>query len=449
MDPTQSADAPDSGADDLTGLDAEVVRICRELIQIDTSNYGGRPDAANERPAADYVMGLLQEVGYEPQLLESAPGRASVILRIEGQNRDLPALVVHGHLDVVPAEAKDWSVDPFGAEMRDGMIWGRGAVDMKDMDAMILTTVRDLARTGTKPQRDLVIAFFADEEAGGVYGAQWIVEHHPELFDGATEAISEVGGFSTDISGTRTYLIQTAEKGLAWTKLTAHGTAGHGSGINPDNAVTNLAAAVTRIGQHEWGRSYRDSTRALFEGIARISGTDFDPGDPEPQLKSLGHTAKWVRSSLSGSINPTVLQAGYKDNVIPSAAEARIDIRTLPGEHEETLAKVRELAGDKVEVDFTHQLISLEAPSDTPLVHTMGRLLDEEDPGCEVLPYMLAAGTDNKAMYTLGIQGYGFVPLRLPEELDFTGLFHGVDERVPIDALLFGRKVLARLMAEY
>jgi acetylornithine deacetylase/succinyl-diaminopimelate desuccinylase-like protein len=357
--------------------------------------------------------------------------------------------VVHGHLDVVPAAAEDWSVDPFAAQVKDGMIWGRGAVDMKDMDAMILTNVRELARTGRKPKRDLIIAFFADEEAGGTYGAQWVVEHHPELFEGAGEAISEVGGFSTDIAGTRTYLIQTAEKGVAWTRLTAQGTAGHGSSIHPDNAVTHLAAAVTRIGQHDWERSYRDSTRALFEGIARISGTDFNPEDPEPQLQALGHTAKWVRSSLQGSINPTVLKAGYKDNVIPSTAEARIDIRTLPGEHDETLAKIKELAGDKVDVDFAHELISLEADADTPLVHTMGRLLSEEDPGCEVLPYMLAAGTDNKAMHTLGIQGYGFVPLRLPEDLDFTGLFHGVDERVPIEALLFGRKVLARLMSEY
>lgn len=448
MEPTSESSMDDS-IKDLTGLDAEVVSICRDLIRFDTSNFGGRPDAANERPAADYVMASLQEVGYDPVLHESAPGRANVIVRIEGEDRTLPALVVHGHLDVVPAEAADWSVDPFGAEVRDGMIWGRGAVDMKDMDAMILTNIRELARSGIKPRRDLIVAFFADEEAGGTYGAQWVVKNHPELFDGAEEAISEVGGFSTDIAGTRTYLIQTAEKGVAWTKLTAKGTAGHGSAINPDNAVTHLAAAVTRIGEQEWPRSYRDSTTALFEGVARISGTTFDPNDPEPQLEALGHTAKWVRSSLSGSVNPTVLNAGYKDNVIPSTAEARMDIRTLPGVHEETLDLIRDLAGEKVDVDYHHQLISLEAPSDTPLVHTMGDLLSQEDPGCEVLPYMLAAGTDNKAMYELGIRGYGFVPLRLPDDLDFTGLFHGVDERVPVSALLFGRRVLYRLLTEY
>jgi acetylornithine deacetylase/succinyl-diaminopimelate desuccinylase-like protein len=447
MEPT--AENPNQPVETLTGLDAEVVSICRHLIRFDTSNFGGRPDAANERPAADYVVESLREVGYEPVLLESAPGRANVIVRIPGQDRSLPALVVHGHLDVVPAQAEDWSVDPFAAEVRDGMIWGRGAVDMKDMDAMILTNVRELARSGTKPRRDLIVAFFADEEAGGTYGAQWVVKNHPELFEGAAEAISEVGGFSTDIAGTRTYLIQTAEKGVAWTTLTARGAAGHGSAIHPDNAVTHLATAVTRIGEHEWPRSYRDSTTALFQGVARISGTEFDPDDPEPQLQALGHTAKWVRSSLSGSVNPTVLQAGYKDNVIPSTAEARMDIRTLPGVHDETLNLIRDLAGEKVDVNYHHELISLEAPSDTDLVHTMESLLAEEDAGCEVLPYMLAAGTDNKAMHELGIRGYGFVPLRLPADLDFTGLFHGVDERVPVDALLFGRQVLYRLLTEY
>lgn len=433
----------------LTGLDAEVVQICRDLIRIDTTNFGRRPDAANERPAADFVIGLLREVGLEPDLYESAPGRANVVVRIPGEDRQLPALVVHGHLDVVPADAADWQVDPFAAEIRDGMIWGRGAVDMKDMDAMILTAVREMVRTGTKPRRDLIVVFFADEEAGGVYGGQWMVSEHPEVFAGAGEAISEVGGFSTDITGTRTYLIQTAEKGLAWTGLTANGTAGHGSGINPDNAVTHLAAAVTRIGQHDWGRSYRESTRALFEGVARISGTDFDEQDPSAQLEALGSTAKWVSSSLSASVNPTVLNAGYKDNVIPSTAEARLDIRTLPGEHQQTLDTIRELAGEHVDVDFSQELTSVESPADTPLVQTMTSILGEEDPGCEVLPYMLAAGTDNKSLSALGIVGYGFAPLRLPADLDFTGLFHGVDERVPIDALLFGRRVLSRLLQEY
>ena len=430
-------------------LDEEVVRICRELIRIDTTNKGSYPDAANERPAADLVVELLREVGLEPQLYESEPGRANVVVRIPGSDPQLPALVVHGHLDVVPAQAEDWSVDPFGAELRDGMIWGRGAVDMKDMDAMILTSVRDMVRSGRSPRRDLIVVFFADEEAGGVYGSQWMVAEHPEVFEGATEAISEVGGFSTEIAGTRAYLVQTAEKGLAWTGLTARGAAGHGSGIHPDNAVTHLAGAVSRIGSHPWERGYRDVTRTLMEEVARISGTTFDPEDPTPQLEALGHASKWVASSLQASVNPTVLQAGYKDNVIPSVATARIDIRTLPGEQESTLETIRELAGEHVDVEVSHQLSSVESATDTELVAAMGDALRAEDPGAEVLPYMLAAGTDNKALLALGIHGYGFAPLRLPADLDFTGLFHGVDERVPVDALTFGRRVLARLLESY
>lgn len=438
-----------TGNTDSLDLDAEVVRICRELIRFDTSNCGGAADSANERPAADYVMGLLQEVGLEPELFESAPGRANVVVRIPGQDRSLPALVVHGHLDVVPALAEDWSVDPFAGELREGMIWGRGAVDMKDMDAMILTAIRDLVRRGEQPRRDLIVAFFADEEAGGRYGAQWLVSEHPELFAGAGEAISEVGGFSTEVDGTRAYLVQTAEKGMAWTGLTAHGKAGHGSQINPENPVARLAQAITRITEHPWGISYRESTTELLQGVAGMSGTAFDPQDPRPQLDALGSAAKWIGSTLSTSINPTVLKAGYKDNVVPSTAQARLDIRTLPGEHHATLDTVRELAGPDVAVEVDVEFEAMESPADTALVAAMTSLLKEEDPGCEVLPYMLAGGTDNKALSRLGIVGYGFAPLRLPADLDFTGLFHGVDERVPVDALTFGRRVLSRLLAEY
>mgnify|MGYP003604089476 CR=1 FL=1 len=428
---------------------AEVVDICRSLIRFDTSNYGGSADSANERPAADYVMALLQEVGLEPELFESAPGRANVVVRVPGSDPDLPALILHGHLDVVPAAAEDWSVDPFAAERLAGMIWRRAAAAMKDMDAMILTVVRHLARRGDRPRRDLIVAFFADEEAGGNYGAQWMVDHHPELFAGAGEAISEVGGFSTDINGTRAYLVQTAEKGMAWTKLTAHGTAGHGSQANRDNPVTKLASALARIGAEPWERNYRESTDELLRGVARIAGQDFDPADPAPQLAALGSTSKFVEATLSATAKPTVLRAGYKDNVIPSTAEARVDVRTLPGAHAATLDRVRELAGEGVDMEIAVEYEAMESPADTPLVECMTRLLKEADPGAEVLPYMLSGGTDNKALARLGVVGYGFAPLRLPADLDFTGLFHGVDERVPVDALHFGCQVLDQLVRQY
>jgi acetylornithine deacetylase/succinyl-diaminopimelate desuccinylase-like protein len=427
----------------------EVVEITRALIRIDTSNDGSGAASANEAPAAAYVARLLAEVGIESRIYESAPGRANLVARIPGRDRSLPALILHGHLDVVPAAAEDWSVDPFAAELIDDMIWGRGAVDMKNMDAMILSVVRELARTGEVPPRDLIVAMFADEEAGGLFGAQWMADHHPEEFAGAGWAISEVGGFSTTVAGTRAYLVQTAEKGMAWLGLTAQGTAGHGSQTNPDNPVLHLAQALARIGEYDWGSSYHPATRELLEGVARLSGTTFDPADPTPQWEALGATAKFVTGTLSTTVNPTVLRAGYKDNVVPSTATARIDVRTLPGVHHETIAKLQELAGDKVTVERGIEFESMQAPADAPLVSLMGELLREADPGAEVFPYMLPAGTDNKALARLGVQGYGFAPLRLPAELDFTGMFHGVDERVPVSALHFGVDVLAALVRRF
>ncbi|WP_125611953.1 M20/M25/M40 family metallo-hydrolase [Specibacter cremeus] len=426
----------------------EVVRICQELIRFDTTNFGDN-SGPGERAAAEYTAGLIEEAGLAATVFESAPGRASVVTRMEGTDPSRGALVVHGHLDVVPALKHEWSVDPFGAEERDGLIWGRGAVDMKDMDAMILSVLRSMARDGRKPRRDIVFAFFADEEAGGTYGARWAVDNKPELFDGATEAISEVGGFSTEINGRRAYLLQTAEKGLAWLRLTAHGRAGHGSQINTDNAVTRLAAAVTRIGGHEWPIEYTATTRQFLEGVSELTGIAFDEADPQVLLDQLGTVARFVGATLQNTANPTLLSGGYKANVIPAQAEAVVDVRTLPGRHEEVLATVRELAGAGVDVASIHDDVSLETPFTGNLVDAMVDALHAEDPDATVLPYTLSGGTDNKSLSRLGITGYGFAPLRLPAGLDFAGMFHGVDERVPVDSLKFGARVLDRLLSTY
>lgn len=433
---------------DYSIADDEVVDICRQLIRHDTTNFGGN-NAKGERKAAEYVAELLSEVGFECTIEESEKGRASLVARFEGTDSSLPALIVHGHLDVVPAMADDWSVDPFAAEVKDGMIWGRGAVDMKDMDAMMLATVRHMVRNQEKPRRDLILAFFADEEAGGEYGAGYMVEKHPHLFEGATEAISEVGGFSADINGQRTYLLQTAEKGIAWLKLTAHGRAGHGSQVNDDNAVTKLAGAVSRIGAYDWPLSYTKTTRAFLEGVSELTGVAFDESNPQVLLDQLGTVARFVGATLQNTANPSVLTAGYKHNVIPGTAEALIDARTLPEQQELVIAKIRELAGEGVDLSSVHEDVALETTFSGNLVDSMVAALGKEDPDAVVLPYMLSGGTDNKSLSRLGITGYGFAPLRLPKELDFTGLFHGVDERVPIESLRFGMRVLHRLLSTY
>lgn len=431
----------------------EVVRICRELIQIDTSNYGDG-SGPGEKAAADYVVGLLREVGLEPMVTESDPGRTSVVVRTPGRDSSRPGLVLHGHLDVVPAQAEDWSVDPFAAVEKDGMIWGRGAVDMKDMDAMLLANLRHLARTGEKPPRDIVWAFFADEEAGGVKGAGHVVANHPEWFEGCTEAISEVGGYSVTLPDaatggtTRAYLLQTAEKGIAWLRLKAHGRAGHGSVPNDENAVVRLAEAIARINAHEWPRTYIASVQELFDGVATITGRDLDSKDPEEFLSLLRGARPFVEATLQDTSNFTMLDSGYKHNVIPRFATAALDCRFLPGHEEEIMLLIAELAGEHVEIEIVHKDVALESESEGELVDSMKAALLKEDPGARVLPYCLSGGTDNKHLSRLGINGYGFAPLRLPEDLDFVGMFHGVDERVPVDALEFGTRVLRRLIQD-
>lgn len=427
----------------------EVVGICRDLIRIDTSNYGD-DSGPGERAAAEHVAGLLDDVGLEVEVFESRPGRASLVTRLEGADPSRPALVLHGHLDVVPAQAADWSVDPFSGEERDGLLWGRGAVDMKDMDAMILSVVRQMVREGRKPARDVVVAMFADEEAGGRAGARYAVDHKPELFEGATEAISEVGGFSVEIAGRRAYLLQTAEKGLSWMRLVADGRAGHGSGVSPDNAVTHLAEAVARIGRYAWPLELTPTVRELLRGVADLTGLPLDEEDPDTihrLVDALGPAQRFVGATLQHTTNPSQLAAGYKANVIPSTAQGTVDGRFLPGREDEFDAKLAELAGEHVRIERIHHDIGLEAPFSGGLVDAMVDALHAEDPGSAVLPYTLSAGTDNKSLARLGIAGYGFAPLRLPADLDFTGMFHGVDERVPVDALRFGCRVLDRLLA--
>lgn len=430
----------------------EVVQLCQDLIGMDTSNYGDG-SGPGERKAAEYVLGRLEEVGLEPELVESEPGRASVIVRIEGENSERGALCVHGHLDVVPANADDWVADPFGAEIRDGCVWGRGAVDMKDMDAMILACVRDLARTGKKPARDLVIGFLADEEAGGLKGSHWLAQHRPDFFEGVTEAISEVGGYSVTVQNKqgkdqRAYLLQTAEKGIAWLTLRAHGRAGHGSLVADDNAVVRLAQAIARIDAHRWPREFIASVRDLFDGLSDLTGKPYDGDSVDHLLPDLAGASAFVKATLQNTANFTMLNSGYKHNVIPQSASASLDCRFLPGHEEEMMAIISELAGEHVEVEVVHRDIALEAPYDAPLVEKMKHALLAEDPGAAILPYCLSGGTDNKALATLGITGYGFAPLRLPAGLDFSSMFHGVNERVPMDALTFGTRVLGGFLAD-
>ncbi|MEV1011406.1 M20/M25/M40 family metallo-hydrolase [Streptomyces sp. NPDC049881] len=426
----------------------EAVDLCRDLIRIDTSNYGDH-SGPGERAAAEFVAEQLAEVGLEPKIFESHPGRASTVARIEGTDPSRPALLIHGHTDVVPANAADWTYDPFSGEIADGCVWGRGAVDMKDMDAMTLAVIRDRLRSGRRPPRDIVVAFLADEEAGGVHGARYLVDNHPDLFEGVSEAISEVGGFSFTVNEKlRLYLVETAEKGINWMRLTVDGTAGHGSMTNKDNAITELCEAVARLGRHRFPVRVTKTVRSFLDELSDALGTELDPEDMDETLAKLGGIAKLIGATLSNTAAPTQLGAGYKVNVIPGQATAHVDGRFLPGFEEEFEADLDRVLGPRVKRERVHYDRAVETEFDGALVAAMQSSLRAEDPIARAVPYMLSGGTDAKSFSRLGIRNFGFAPLQLPPELDFAGMFHGVDERVPVDGLKFGARVLDRFIEQ-
>ncbi len=430
----------------------EVVGLVSALIRFDTSNTGDLATTRGEAECARWVAEQLRDVGYAPEYLESgAPGRGNVFVRLPGADPGRGALLIHGHLDVVPAEAADWSVHPFSGAVSDGYVWGRGAVDMKDMCGMMLAVARHFKRAGVVPPRDLVFAFVADEEHGGEYGAHWLVAHRPDLFAGVTEAIGEVGGFSITVprkdgGERRLYLIETAEKGLLWMRLTARARAGHGSMVHDDNAVTAIAEAVAKLGRHRFPLVLTDTVAQFLAAVSEETGFTFDTDDLEGSVAKLGPMARMLGATLRDTANPTMLKAGYKANVIPATAEAVVDCRVLPGRQAAFEREVDEIIGPDITREWISELSSYETEFDGDLVDAMSAAVLAVDPDARTVPYMLSGGTDAKAFAKLGIRCFGFAPLRLPPELDFSALFHGVDERVPVDALLFGTKVLEHFL---
>ena len=421
----------------------EVVDLCRELIRIDSSNYGD-DSGPGERNVAEYIAEKLADVSIESEIYEASPKRSCLMARWGNQNSSKPGLLIHGHMDVVPAQAGDWQVDPFSGEVKDGYVWGRGAVDMKDFNAILLSVVRARQRAGQIPDRPITLIFTADEEAGSQLGGHKLVTERREWFDGITEAVGEVGGFSTEINGQRLYLIETGEKGIAWMKMTAKGRAGHGSMRHDDNAINTLARAITTLGEHEWQVEPGPTMEALVAMVRELTGNE--SLDLDEVLDVFGTSAKMISAGIRNTTNTTMLSAGYKHNVIPGLAEASVDGRYLPGQRETFVDEVRKVVGPDIEVETLILENALEFPFSGDLVDAMVMALREEDPEAHIAPYLMSGGTDGKAWSRLNINSYGFTPLRLPSDLDFTALFHGVDERVPVDALHFGTKVFDRFL---
>ncbi len=431
-----------------------VEELCAQLIRFDTTNLGAG-ESRGEREAAEFVAAILTDAGLTPRLLERSPRRSNVLARVPGSDPSLPPLLVHAHLDVVPADPAEWTVPPFAGEIRDGFVWGRGAVDMKDMCATVLTVLRRWAAQGRGPRRDIVLAFVADEEDNGLWGAHWLIEEHRELFDGVAAAIGESGGYTVRAASAggepvRLYPVATAERGTAHLRLTATGRAGHGSRRNDDNAVRTLVAAVQRLSEHRWPVVLTPAVQAFFERAGAALGipVDLSSGDAvDETLRRLGPAAKIAENTVRNSTTPTVLDAGYKVNVIPGVAHAQIDARVLPGTRDDLLAEVDRLLGPGVTREFVANQPPVQAPVDSPWFDAMAAALAAEDPGAVVVPFCMGGGTDAKAFASLGIDCFGFAPLWLPEGFDHRLMAHGVDERVPVAGLRFGADVLDRFLS--
>ena len=442
------------GATEAVNPNDDVVEVVSRLIRFDTTNTGEPETTKGEAECARWIADRLAEVGYAAEYVESgAPGRGNVFARLAGADPSRGALLIHGHIDVVPAEAAEWSVHPFSGAIKDDYVWGRGAVDMKDMVGMMIVLARQFRRDGFVPPRDLVFAFLADEEHGGKYGSHWLVDNRPDLFDGVTEAIGEVGGFSLTVprrdgGERRLYLIETAEKGIRWMRLTARGRPGHGSMVHDDNAVTALAEAVARVGRHKFPLVLTDTVAQFLAVVGEETGLTFDVESPDVEgaIEKLGPMARMLKAVLHDTVNPTMLKAGYKANVVPATAEAVLDCRVLPGRNAAFEAEIDKLLGPDVTREWIRDLGSYETSFDGDLVDAMNAAVLAVDPDGRTVPYMLSGGTDAKAFMRLGIRCFGFSPLRLPPDLDFSALFHGIDERVPIDALRFGTQVLTHFL---
>jgi acetylornithine deacetylase/succinyl-diaminopimelate desuccinylase-like protein len=420
--------------------------LCARLIRFDTSNRGGG-DAEGERDIAEHVAALLDAAGAGPRLLERTPRRSNVVGRVPGRDPSLPAVLVQAHLDVVPADPADWAVPPFAGEIRDGYVWGRGAVDMKDTCAKVLTVLRDWAVQGRRPARDVVVAFVADEEDMGEDGAHWLVEQHAELFEGCAVAVSETGAFTHHVDGVRLYPVATAERGTAHLRLTARGRAGHASRRNDDNPVIRLVAALHRLATHRWPVHLTPAVRAFLTQTAAALGVDVDMADVDGSLAKLGAAAALAEPTVRASTTPTMLEAGYKVNVVPAQAQAQVDVRTLPGIEDDVLAVIDELLGEGITREFVGHQPPVQAPIESPWFTAMADAVRAVDREAVVVPYCMGGGTDAKAFTELGIDCYGFAPLWVPADFDYRAMAHGVDERVPVTGLGFGVQVMDHFLS--
>jgi acetylornithine deacetylase/succinyl-diaminopimelate desuccinylase-like protein len=427
---------------DWTTVGRIAVERFKDLLRIDTTNPPG-----NEIVACHYLEKILAENGVATEIIEAKPTRGNLLARLKGTGEAGP-LLLNAHLDVVMAEPAHWKEAPFGGIEKDGYIWGRGTIDMKHMAIYNLTTFLLLKELGVPIKRDLILCYVADEEAGCAEGMQYLCEQHPEKVR-AEYALNEVGGFTIHAGGQRIYPIQVAEKGFVWLKMTVKGDPGHGSMPHGNNAVGHLARAVKKIDERLLPLHVTDVVATFIAELAKASGFPASlvlKGTLNGALSNLllqkivpDDQARVLRASLHNTVNPTGLIAGEKVNVIPSEASAILDCRTLPGTTPEALlAELKDLVGDAFQFEIIRTGPPSTAPIGTPLYNKLAEVLERRDPGAKAVPYLTVGFTDSKWLEPLGVKAYGFSPVKLPADLPFAAMFHGHNERIPVDGFLWG-----------
>ena len=431
---------------DWSALGAEALGHLLNLLRIDTSNPPG-----NEAPAAAYLERVLRAEGIPCEIIESAPGRANLFARLDGGN-PRGGLILSSHLDVVPAEPELWKHPPFGGEVHDGCIWGRGAIDMKHFTINSLMTVILLKRLRLPLVRDVVFAAIADEEAGMDFGSAWLVDNRPDLLQGEY-CLTEGGGATGYVGNRPLYTIQAAAKGVAWLRVSTTGAPGHGSMPHADNAVVRLGRVLARLGSRPLPFDLRPSVRTYLAGLAGVSGwrqrlalhLATVPFSSEIALRhgALGERVRALRALLRNTVSPTGLTAGRKENVIPSRASAILDGRLLPGTPvEEFLRQIRAIAREELDIEILRTIPAVVQEFESPLYDVLAQVVKEQHPGCAVVPGVLTGLTDAAQFQRLGLRTYGFAPLKIPPDFPYNRLFHGHDERIPVEGFLWGLQTL-------
>lgn len=427
----------------------ESLQHFQNLLRLKTINPPG-----DEIIAIQYISEILKKEGIDFQVIESAPGRANLVARLKSQNPEAPPLLLSSHVDVVPVDEKKWKYPPFEAQIQEGCVWGRGAIDMKHMAVYCLMTLVNANRAKRKNfplKRDLIWAAVADEEAGGDYGSKFLAEYHPDLIR-AEYALNESGAFTIHSGRKRFYPIQIGEKGFVWFKIKTFSEGGHGSmphGPHGSNSIVNLAEVIQKLHKKYLPRHEHPVAESFILSLASglaFPASLFLKGITKPSYGDLflkllpdREAAKFFIAILHNTACPTMLEAGQKINVIPSEAAVLVDGRVLPGSsREEFLKEVKALIGPDYEIEIMKESAGVETSSDTPVFRTLKKVIEEKDPGSEAIPYIIAGFTDATHYHKLGIKTYGFSPVKLPKDIVFSKLYHNHNERIPLDGFYWG-----------